>query len=535
VLLAGLDNPSQPDTKDNFVTRELFTRALSRYVDARGIEKALVQISRPEEWIMKNTQQHRRMQLPAASAALVLAAVLVSAVITAQSAQADTFTTLVNFNGTNGASPYYMSLVQGTNGNLYGTTEGGGANNGGTVFRVTPSGTLTTLYNFCAQTGCTDGYEPYAGLVLGTDGNFYGTTYEGGANDAGTVFKITSAGVLTVLHSFNISVDGAFPYAALIEATNGKLYGTTSEGGANGFGTVFSITTGGTLTTLASFPDGYSTASLVQGANGIFYGTTFDGGPNHAGTVFSITAGGTLTTLYNFCSLAACADGSNPLAALIQATNGDFYGTTYQGGTGGGSGDGTVFSITPGGTLTTLHSFDGANDGEVPYAGLIQASNGTFYGTTENGGPSGAGTVFSITSGGKLTTLATFSDITGGGYFPEGGLLQATNGTLYGTTTYGTTVEGGANDGIVFSLAVGEGPFVKTLPTSGNVGSAVTILGTNLTGATSVTFNGTAATFTVVSKSEITTTVPTGATTGKVKVVTPSRTLTSNVNFRVTP
>ena len=454
-------------------------------------------------------------------------------VTTAIALPAQTFTTLANFPESHGANPRLMSLVQGADGNFYGTTcdlgcVGEVGNGFGTVFKVTPTGTLTTLYSFCAQPKCTDGAFPIAGLVLGTDGNFYGTTAYGGVNDDGTVFKITSGGTLTTLHSFDLTDDGAYPYATLVQATNGNFYGTTSYGGANAYGTVFEITPGGTLTTLYSFDDtdgAYPEAALVQASNGNFYGTTFEGGANFDGTVFSITSGGTLTTLHSFDGT----DGYLPLGALVQA-NGDFYGTTVEG---GANGYGTVFKITPGGTLTTLHSFD-STDGALPEAGLVQATNGIFYGTTLNGGANdacavGCGTVFSITSGGTLTTLHSFDSTDGDD--PYGGLVQATNGTFYGTTD-----AGGANaGGTIFSLAVGLGPFVKTLPTSGKVGAAVTILGTNLMGATSVSFNGTAASFTVVSSSEITTTVPTGATTGKVKVVTPGATLSSNLSFRVTP
>ncbi len=200
----------------------------------------------------------------------------------------------------------------------------------------------------------------------------------------------------------------------------------------------------------------------------------------------------------------------------------------------GANGYGTVFSMTSGGTLTTIHSFD-ATDGAEPYATLVQATNGIFYGTTAEGGTANCslgqpcGTVFSITAGGTLTTLHSFDGADGNG--PQAAVVQHTNGTFYGVTYNG----GASNYGTIFSLAVGLHPFVKTLPTSGTVGAHVKILGTNLTGATKVTFNGTAATFHVVSSSEITTTVPAGATTGKVKVVTPHRTLTSNVKFRVTP
>jgi uncharacterized repeat protein (TIGR03803 family) len=215
-------------------------------------------------------------------------------------------------------------------------------------------------------------------------------------------------------------------------------------------------------------------------------------------------------------------DGSYPAAGLVQATNGNFYGTTYAG---GDNGAGTVFEMTAGRKLTTLYSFcskSGCTDGANPSAGLVQATNGNFWGTTVNGGVNDDGTVFEIIPGRKLTTLSVSGH-------PYGGLLQATNGKFYGTTYFG----GADNDGTVFSLSVGLGPFVETLPTSGSVGTAVIILGNNLTGATGVSFNGKAATFKVVSGSEITTTVPSGATTGKVKVKTPHGTLTSNVNFRV--
>jgi uncharacterized repeat protein (TIGR03803 family) len=446
----------------------------------------------------------------------------------ALSLSAQTFTNLVSFNGTNGAYPASMSLVQGTDGNLYGTTPIGGANGFGTVFRVTPTGTLTTLYNFCAQTNCTDGSEPLAGLVLATNGTFYGTTSIGGANDDGTVFSITSGGTLTTLHSFDLT-DGGYPVAALIQGTNGNFYGVAGEGGTNNSGTVFSITSGGTLTTLHSFDgtDGAQPyAALVETTNGTFYGTTSNFGANRDGTVFSITSGGTLTTLHSFDGT----DGAFPYAPLVQATNGTFYSTTTEG---GANGYGTVFSITAAGTLTTLHSFD-STDGSYPYAALVQATNGTFYGTTSEGGTANCifglpcGSVFSITAGGTLTTLHSFDGPDG--EKPEAAVVQDTNGAFYGVTYDGGT----SNYGTIFGLAVGLHPFVETLPTSGTVGAHIKILGTHLTGATSVTFNGTAAVFNVVSSSEIATTVPALATTGTVEVTTSNGTLLkSNTKFRV--
>ena len=467
---------------------------------------------------------------------------------TAMPSPAQTFTTLATFDGTDGATPY-DSLVQGLNGNFYGTTysySGGGTSEHGTVFKITPAGKLTTLYDFCSQTNCTDGEYPNAGLVLASNGKFYGTTTAGGANNFGTVFEITSAGELTTLYSFcsqTNCTDGEEPYATLVRATNGNLYGTTEYGGANSSGTVFEITPAGKLTTLYSFcpqpncTDGYyPVAALVQATNGNFYGTTPDGGASGSGTVFEITPAGKLTTLYSFCSKTDCADGEYPVAGLVQTTNGNLYGTTE---VGGANYEGTVFEITPAGKLTTLYSFcsqTNCTDGSEPMSGLTQATNGNLYGTTSNGGAAnGNGTIFEITPAGSLTTLYTFScseTSCADGDTPFAGLVQATNGNFYGTTS-----SGGVNlgYGTVFSLSVGLGPFVETLPTSGKVGAAVKIFGTHLTGATSVDFNGTAGTFTVVSSTEITTTVPIGAATGTVEVTTPSGTLNSNVVFRVKP
>ena len=465
---------------------------------------------------------------------------------------AQTFTTLHIFTGADGQEPYEEPLVQGTDGNLYGTTQGNPTNIPGTVFKMTPGGALTTIYDFCSLSGCADGENPRGGLVQAANGNFYGTTAFGGANGLGTVFKITPGGTLTTLYSFcsqSSCADGLIPFG-LVQAIDGNFYGTTAEGGddscnpTSGCGTVFKITPSGILTTLHAFSvadGGLPLGGLVQASNGSFYGTTSSGGPTGNGTVFKITPSGTLTTLYGFCSQSNCTDGRDSVGTLVQATDGNLYGTTYMNGANGG---GTVFKITPGGTLTTLYSFcsqSGCADGINPGAGLVQGTDGNFYGTTEFGGVScsgfgGCGSIFRITPSRKLTTLYSFCTQSGcaDGALPVAGLFQDTNGKFYGTT-FGNDVEGGAPDGTVFSLSVGLGPCVETEPTSGKVGAAVKILGTNLTGATSVTFNGTPAVFKVVSASLITTTVPSGATTGSVKVTTPHFTLTSNAPFRVRP
>jgi uncharacterized repeat protein (TIGR03803 family) len=343
--------------------------------------------------------------------AILLSCVFCAA--TAIASRAQTFTTLVNFDYANGFQPWSMTLIQGTDGNFYGTTYGGGANGEGTVFKVTTGGELTTLYSFCAQTGCTDGKEPIAGLVQATNGNFYGTTSQGGANNFGTVFEITAEGTLSTLHSFD-GADGANPGAALTEASNGNFYGTTSNGG-----------------NIDACPSGPG-----------------------CGTVFEITAAGELTTLYAFHG----SDGAEPSAAPIQASNGNFYGTTAREGVvtdicNTGPGCGTLFEITPSGKLTTLYSFQGA-DGWSPGGGLVQATNGNFYGTTGFGGANKSGTVFEVTPGGTLTTLYSFA-LTDGG-MPYIAMVQATDGNLYGTTTAGGrnavygTLNGG--DGTVFEI-----------------------------------------------------------------------------------
>ena len=394
------------------------------------------------------------------SITVILVPLFCIAALTAAPAQSTFFTTLASFDESNGWCPY-AAPVQATDGNFYGITEAGGAygNNSGMVFKMTPAGTLTGLYSFCSQSNCTDGDSPFGGLVQATDGNFYGTTWDGGTYGLGTVFNITPAGTLTTMHSFD-GADGSNPSAGLLQVSNGNFYGTTYGGGANdncgseGCGTVFEITANGSLTTLYSFcpqpqcVDGANPqAALVQTTDGNFYGTTVLGGANNSGTVFRITPSGTLTTLYSFCSQPKCTDGNEPRAGLVQATDGNFYGTTWTGGT---YGDGTVFKITSAGRLTTLHGFDQA-DGYLPYAGLVQASDGNFYGATVYGGHYGNGTVFKINSSGMLTTLHSFD--TTDGELPYGGLLQATDGKLYGTTCVGGTSDNcGSGCGTVFRM-----------------------------------------------------------------------------------
>ena len=283
------------------------------------------------------------------------------------------------------------------------------------VFGAQAGAVLTTLYSF---TGTNSGAGPYAALVQGSDGNFYGTTAGGGAytnqngQGEGTVFKISTNGAVTTLYSFTGRNDGAGPYTGLVQGSDGNFYGTAMgvpmDFSCGQFGTVFGIGTNGALTILHAFTDDEGAepvAALVQGNDGNFYGTTGHGGTNGGyGTVFKISTTGALTTLYTF---TGAYDGANPTAGLVQGSDGYFYGTTTSGGTYGSgySGYGTVFKISTNGVLTSLYSFTGGNDG-ASANGLVQGSDSSFYGTTECGGVGGAGTVF------RLTILPEFEAVT---------------------------------------------------------------------------------------------------------------------------
>ncbi len=460
---------------------------------------------------------------------------------------AQTLTTLANFG--DGASDPHATLAQGADGNFYGTTVSGGndlcnpQSGCGTVFKVTSSGVLTILHSFCVKANCADGSGPLGGLVLGTDQSFYGTTFTGGSHNCsgpvecgGTIFKITPEGKLTVLYSFcsqTNCADGEYPSSALVLASNGDFYGTAAFGGEHGGGTIFKVTPQGKLTTLYSFcmltgcTDGVDPiGGLFLGSDGALYGTTYGDGAFGYGTIYKLSSSGQFTTLHSF----DFSDGANPTAGLIQASNGKFYGATQYGGDisdGCGGGCGTLFAITAAGKFSLLDVLDW-NNGFQPYSPIIQATDGNLYGTTVMG--VGAGTVFDMTPGGKLTSLFAFgSDFDG--TLPFGGLVQSTNGVFYGTTAGG----GSSSNGTVFSLDNDLGPFVALVIPTGKVSQVAQMLGQGFSGTRSVTFNGVPATsFKVVSDTYLTAIVPSGATSGKVLVTTPTGTLSSNVNFRIT-
>jgi uncharacterized repeat protein (TIGR03803 family) len=439
-------------------------------------------------------------------------------------ARAQTFSVLYNLGTNSGdpASPYGPGYIaQGRDGNLYSTSIYGGTGNSGTVFTITPSGTLRVLYRF----DFTNGEYPISGLSLGRDGNFYGTTVNGGSATVGVIFKITPGGRLKVLYNFTGGTDGEAPYAPPVQAADGNFYGTTSSG-ANGWGTIYKLTPSGVLTTLHQFNDtdgANAHGRLLQAPDGSLYGTTREGGANLAtyGTIFKITPAGKFKSLYSFDII----HGLQPDAGFILGRDGNLYGTT----TGGGAHSaGVVYRLTLSGVLTVIHEFSQL-DGESPYAGLVEGTDANYYGVTSAGGMWGFGTIYRISVDGSFTVLYDFDSASGGQ--PYVALLQHTAGTLFGDTVVG----GSANLGTFYSFQDGLKPVVAFVIGRGRVGSDVGILGQGFAGATSVTFNGTAATFNVLSDTYMTATIPTGATSGFVKVVTPSGKLTSRDRFYVIP
>jgi uncharacterized repeat protein (TIGR03803 family) len=338
----------------------------------------------------------------------------------------------------NGVHPH-ANLLLGPDGNFYGTTREGGSNNVGAIFRLSTNGSFTSIFSFST----TNGLAPQGGLSLGSDGNFYGTTSQGGSNSAGTVFRFSTNGTLTTLASLG-GVRGAASQCQLVAGADGSFYGTAPQQGANGSGIVFRITTNGVFTTLVSFNNtngAFPVDGLTLGQDGNFYGTTANGGSHVAGTVFRMTPAGALTTLFSFDNT----NGANPFGGLVLGSDGLLYGTTAFGGT--NLSFGTLFRITTNGVLTTLFNFH-FTDGEEPSSKMIRAPDGSLYGTTPFGGslptdPIGAdlGTVFRITTNGLFTPLLQFDGTNGAN--PGASLAFGPDGNLYGSTENGGPGGGG--------------------------------------------------------------------------------------------
>ena len=376
-------------------------------------------------------------------------------------------------------------LVQDNNGVFYATTQSGGASDLGTVFRVNADGSgYTVLHSFA---GGSDGASPAAGLALGTDGTLYGTTSRGGSANAGTVFKIGRDGSsYTVLQSFTgTNGDPALPMAPLIQGKDGSLYGTTSAGGAANFGTVFKLNTSGSgYSVLKSFTgtngDGDSSyAALLQGSNNVLYGTTAFGGSNSGGTVFRLNPDGSgFTNIHDFSG----SDGENPYAGLVQAPDGTFYGTTYFGGGNNLAGvtEGTVFKLNSDGSgFTVLMNFDGfSKDGGNPQSPLLVGVDGSLYGTVLVGGDLFGGAVFNIDTNGNYTIVYSFGDGVGDGENPESGLMWGADGLLYGTTT----ARAQFGNGTLFVFDTGAAAYTNLYAFSGAEGEGFQPGGTLLQG-----------------------------------------------------
>ncbi|HXM42775.1 MAG TPA: choice-of-anchor tandem repeat GloVer-containing protein [Bryobacteraceae bacterium] len=353
-------------------------------------------------------------------------------------------TVLASFPGPSDGSFPTAGVTGDSAGNLYGTTSSGNPVNAGVVYELDSTGNETLLYSF---TGGDDGAFPGAGVIRDPAGNLYGTTTRGGTGDQGVVFKLDTAGNETVLYSFTGGTDGANPYfAGVIRDPAGNLYGTTGvggDGGIEGVGVVYKLDTAGNETVLHSFTDGADGANpytgVIRDAAGNLYGTTGAGGTANAGVVFKLDTAGNYTLLYSFMGLA---DGGNPNALTLDPS-GNLYGTTYRGGT---ANRGVVYELGTAGNFTVLYSFTGA-DGAYPYAGVIRDSSGNLYGTTELGGAADAGVVYKLDTAGNFTVLYSFAAGAHGGS-PESGLTLDSAGNLYGTTYLG----GKHSTGIVFKI-----------------------------------------------------------------------------------
>jgi uncharacterized repeat protein (TIGR03803 family) len=433
-------------------------------------------------------------------------------------------------------------MVQGRDGNLYGTSTDGGASGRGTIFQLTPDGKVTVIHSFSGGAdGCLGPINSLLGqfnsaLLVGTDGNLYGGA-GCGPNGYGVFFKLSTDGTFTAIHAFTADDGGLGVGAAPVEGFDGNFYGI--GGSPKGYGSLYRLTPADELTTLYSFDTGTGDSwshlvypyRLTLGSDGNLYGTTVGVVNVWKGTVFKMTTAGELTVLHTF-------SGPDGLAAggpLAQAGDGNFYGVTGYGGT---ANFGTVFSVTPTGDFTSLFSFHRDKFGIEPAAALVEASDGKFYGGTRcaPGSPCGIAVLFQINASGNITSQYDFK--AGGS---EGGasnaLVQHTNGTLFGTG-----YEGGSRDcvsgcGTLYSLNAGLPPFVRFLPaqSAGSPGASIGLFGQGFSGASSVAFNGTSAKFVVASDTFLTAAVPDGATSGPITVSTSGSSLKSNVDFRVAP
>jgi uncharacterized repeat protein (TIGR03803 family) len=382
-----------------------------------------------------------RVARPAANALAICVPLVALGVLTCSPLQAQSYKVLFSFVPPTGSYPS-GHLIRDAQGNFYGTTSEGGITNTGVVFKVDATGRETLLHDFGRGIGAAGGAYPGSGVIMDSAGNLYGTTTEGGPYNFGVAFKLDPTGVETVLHNFTGGADGANPWGALLPDAAGNLYGATEFGGVvsgSGPGVVFKLDSGGNETVLYSFTGGadgaYPLAGPIRDTAGHLYGTTSQGGAYGSGVVFKLDAPGKETVLWSF---TGGLDGGDPVGELIQDGAGNLYGTTEKG---GAYGAGVVFKLDPAGNETVLYSFTGGADGGTPVGPLVRDAAGNLYGTTYEGGipacswASGCGTVFRISGTGTQTLLYSFTG-TSSGTNPSGGLIQVGAGNIYGTTAY---------------------------------------------------------------------------------------------------
>ena len=428
---------------------------------------------------------------------------------------AGALTTLYRFSSVNGGSNSDgagpSALCRGADGDFYGTTFEGGLYKNGTVFKVTPAGALTTLHQFSQTTFSgspnADGSDPSGGLTLGSDGNFYGTAHMGGARGFGTVFKLTPSGTLTTLHSFNDVdedgnfVDGAYPEGTLARDTAGNFYGMTP--GFDEFsedGSVYEISSAGAFDTVHQFSDDHFPAgvypSLIHGSDGNLYGTTDGESLSNNGTVFKVTPTGTLTFLHTFTAENGDGDngdGADPKPGLVQGNDGNFYGLTWHG---GASGNGVIYRLTPAGILTTLHSFSATDangynsDGAQPYAALVQGPDGSFYGTTAFGGANGVGTIFKLSLPPVITSPATATAVINHSFNYQ--IAASFNPTSFAVDALPAGLKLSPGTGLISGNPQSAGTFPLTLKATNGAGSGTAKLTLTIKGPPVITNSATA-------------------------------------------
>jgi len=433
--------------------------------------------------------------------------------------QAQTYTDIHDLTGTDGCCQFYPGmLVQGRDGNIYGGNASGGTLNGGNIFKISPSGTYTDIYNFDGP----HGEFPAGGISMGTDGNFYGTAYQGGANHFGVVFKVTPSGTYTDLYDFTNTTDGAYPRVPPVQAQDGNLYGVTGNGT---IAVLYKLTTAGVFSVVIQLA-AQSYSPMILGSDGNLYGMTLYGGTFNQGTVFQFSpTSKVLKTIFNFHT-----EGS-PHGPLMQGADGVLYGTTTGGGTGSG---GVVFKLTTAGTYKVLFNFSTTNhaNGATPYSGLVQGSDKFLYGVTSSGGANNLGVLFKIsTTGTGFAVLHDFGTATGD--TPYSTPLLHTNGKIYGMASHGGVH---VSDGTVYSFDNGLKPFtIPVVRKSAKVGTSIGMLGQGFHSATGVLFGAGAGTFTVSNDTYLTAKIVAGATTGLITVQEPSGNLATLQNFKISP